>query len=156
MKDPGILKGYKAPTTAKLLREEGLQCSRVGIVKFIKKFQDTGNIWSQAVSWKADSPGRQNNSCAASLHPYWQGLLYLPENNTSPLNVSWMDGSRKCLLPAYPWNKLKQTHDSLFDQLIWTNEWSIVMKIYAPHKYGLLNVYDSLPLLCILHLLILE
>ena len=33
--------GYKAPTIAKLLREEGLQCSRV---KFIKKFQDTDNI----------------------------------------------------------------------------------------------------------------
>ena len=37
-------KGYKAPTIAKLLHEEGLQCSRVGVAKFIKKFQDTGNI----------------------------------------------------------------------------------------------------------------
>ena len=37
-------KGYKAPTIAKLLREEGLQCSWVDVAKFIKKFQDTGNI----------------------------------------------------------------------------------------------------------------
>ena len=33
--------GYKAPTIAKLLHEEGLQCSQV---KIIKKFQDTDNI----------------------------------------------------------------------------------------------------------------
>ena len=37
-------KGYKAPTIAKLLREANLQCSRVGVAKFLKKFQETGNI----------------------------------------------------------------------------------------------------------------
>ena len=37
-------KGYKAPTILKLLREESLPCSRVGVAKFIKKFEETGTI----------------------------------------------------------------------------------------------------------------
>ena len=37
-------KGYKAPTIAKLLHNEGLPCSRVGVAKFIKKFEETGTI----------------------------------------------------------------------------------------------------------------
>ena len=34
--------GYKAPTIAKLLQEENLRASRVGIAKFLKKFNETG------------------------------------------------------------------------------------------------------------------
>ena len=37
-------KGYKVPTIAKLLREESLPCSRVGVTKFLKKFKETGTI----------------------------------------------------------------------------------------------------------------
>lgn len=37
-------KGYKAPTIAKLLHDEGLPYSRVGVAKFIKKFEETGTI----------------------------------------------------------------------------------------------------------------
>ena len=37
-------KGYKAPTISKLLREESLPCSQVGVAKFIKKFEETGTI----------------------------------------------------------------------------------------------------------------
>ena len=36
-------KGYKAPTIAKLLRREGIRSSRVGISKFLRKFE-TGNF----------------------------------------------------------------------------------------------------------------
>ena len=36
--------GYKAPTIAKLLREEKLKASRVGIAKFLKKYTETGSI----------------------------------------------------------------------------------------------------------------
>ena len=36
--------GHKAPTIAKLLREEGLKASRVEIIKFLTKFQETGFI----------------------------------------------------------------------------------------------------------------
>ena len=32
-------KGYKAPTIAKLLRREGIRSSRVGISKFLRKFE---------------------------------------------------------------------------------------------------------------------
>ena len=32
------------PTIAKLLHNEGLPCSRVGVAKFIKKFEETGTI----------------------------------------------------------------------------------------------------------------
>ena len=37
-------KGYKVTTIAKLLREESLPCSRVGVTKFIKTFKETGTI----------------------------------------------------------------------------------------------------------------
>ena len=37
-------KGHKAPTIAKLLQEEQLKASRVGVAKFIKHFEDTGTI----------------------------------------------------------------------------------------------------------------
>jgi transposase len=35
-------KGHKAPTIAKLLQEEQLKTSRVGVAKFLKHFEDTG------------------------------------------------------------------------------------------------------------------
>ena len=37
-------KGNKVLTIAKLLQEEQLKASRVGIAKFIKHFEDTGTI----------------------------------------------------------------------------------------------------------------
>ncbi len=37
-------KGYKAPTISRLLREEKLSASRVGIAKFLKKYKETGCI----------------------------------------------------------------------------------------------------------------
>ena len=36
--------GHHAPTIAKLPREEGLKVTRVGIAKFLMKFQETGSI----------------------------------------------------------------------------------------------------------------
>ena len=38
------MEGHKAPTIARLLREEGVKVSRVGILKFVAKFQETGLI----------------------------------------------------------------------------------------------------------------
>jgi len=38
------LAGYKAPTIEKELRGEGIKAGRVGIWKFIKKYQETGTI----------------------------------------------------------------------------------------------------------------
>ena len=39
--------GWKAPTIAKRLKEEGLSGSRRGIDKFLKRFQETGSIARQ-------------------------------------------------------------------------------------------------------------
>ena len=37
--------GLKAPTIAKILREEEqLRCTRVGVAKFLKKFEETGSL----------------------------------------------------------------------------------------------------------------
>lgn len=36
--------GYKSPTIAKLLWEEGMQASRQGIDKFIRQYRQTGTI----------------------------------------------------------------------------------------------------------------
>ena len=38
------LQGHKAPTICRLLQEEHLGASRVGIDKFLKKFRETGTI----------------------------------------------------------------------------------------------------------------
>ena len=38
------LEGHKAPTITKLLREEGLKASSVGISKFLIKYRETGSI----------------------------------------------------------------------------------------------------------------
>ena len=37
-------RGYKAPTIAKLLQGENLRASRVGVAKFLKKFNEAGCI----------------------------------------------------------------------------------------------------------------
>ena len=36
--------GYKVPTISKLLREEKLKASRVGIAKILKRYEETGSI----------------------------------------------------------------------------------------------------------------
>ena len=36
--------GLKAPTIAKELQKENLKCSRVGVHKFLRKFEETGSI----------------------------------------------------------------------------------------------------------------
>ena len=38
-------KGYRAPTIMRLLREEKLDASHVGITKFLKKVKATGSRW---------------------------------------------------------------------------------------------------------------
>ena len=38
------VQGFKAPTISRLLEEEGLHASQVGVAKFLKKFQQTGSI----------------------------------------------------------------------------------------------------------------
>ena len=38
------MEGHKAPTIARLLREEGVKISCVGISKFLTKFEETGSI----------------------------------------------------------------------------------------------------------------
>ena len=39
--------GFKAPTIAKLLAQENLCCSRVGVAKFLKHYEETGGIGRQ-------------------------------------------------------------------------------------------------------------
>ena len=36
--------GFKAPTIAKLLSRENLYCSRMGVMKFLKHYEETGSI----------------------------------------------------------------------------------------------------------------
>ena len=38
------MEGHKAPTVARLLREEGVKVSCVGISKFLAKFEETGLV----------------------------------------------------------------------------------------------------------------
>ena len=36
--------GFKSPTIAKMLRNEGLKVSKYGVLKFLKRFKETGSI----------------------------------------------------------------------------------------------------------------
>ena len=36
--------GLKAPTITKILRNEGMSCSRFGVLKFIKQYEQAGSI----------------------------------------------------------------------------------------------------------------
>ncbi len=38
------LQGYRPPTKAKILHKEGLEASRRGVAKFLKRFKETGAI----------------------------------------------------------------------------------------------------------------
>ena len=38
------LQGYKEPTITTLLRQEKLKVTRVGVAKFLKKYEETGSI----------------------------------------------------------------------------------------------------------------
>ena len=46
------MKGHKAPTIARLLREEGMKVNCVGIQKFLAKFEETGSIGRRIGSGK--------------------------------------------------------------------------------------------------------
>ena len=50
---------YKAPTIARLLREKGVNVSRVGISKFLAKVEETGSV-----GWRIGPAGQtvQNKS----------------------------------------------------------------------------------------------
>ena len=38
------IEGHNAPTITRLLQEEGMNISRVGILKFVGKFEETGSL----------------------------------------------------------------------------------------------------------------
>ena len=100
-------KGYKAPTIAKLLHKEGLQCSRVGLsrnFKILATSIDALDLTSEIKQVVEEQIQQDDETTAMQFHSILtdKGLSCLPENNTSLLNVSWMGVSRKCLLPAYP------------------------------------------------------
>ena len=53
--------GLKAPTIAKILREEGqLRCTRVGVAKFLKKFEETGSLSRRSGSGRPTKITSQN------------------------------------------------------------------------------------------------
>ena len=142
-------KGYKAPTIAKLLHEEGLQCSRVGVAKFIKKFQDTGNINRHVGSGRPskviseikqvvkEQMQQDDETTALQLHRiltdkgYHISLRTILRCRTS-LGRTFL-GSAYCQ-HIHESNKVKRLawarkhlHDS-FDEVFWTDECTVQME----------------------------
>jgi len=134
--------GYKAPTISKLLREEGVRCSRVGIAKFIQKFQDTGNINRRVGSSRPskitseikqiveDQMRRDDETTAVQLHRILTDKGYHISLRTvlrCRTTLGWtFRGSAYCQ-HIHESNKVKQLawareylHDS-FDTVIWTD-----------------------------------
>ena len=141
--------GYKAPTISKLLREEGVRCSQVGIAKFIKKFQDTGNINRRVGSGRPskitseikqiveDQMWRDDETTAVQLHRILTDKGYRISLRTvlrCRTALGWtFRGSAYCQHMRKS-NKVKRLawarehlHDS-FDTVIWTDECSVQME----------------------------
>ena len=142
-------RGLRAPTIAKVLEQEKLKCSRVGIAKFLKVYESTGSIARQPGSGrpsKITAEIRQiveeqmrldDETTAYQLHRLLTEKGYsisLPTILRCRTALGWMfRGSAYCQLIREA-NKVKrlawaQEHlDDSFDSVIWTDECSVQME----------------------------
>jgi len=142
------LKGYKAPTISRLLREEKLISSRVGVAKFLRKYEETGCITRttgsgghlkimEEIKALVETKVREDDETTACQlqaffidHGYWFSLLTILKYCTS---LGWtFRGSAYCQLIREE-NKVKrlqwaQTHvDDNFENVVWTDECSVLL-----------------------------
>ena len=145
-------KAYKAPTIVKLMRDEGLQCSRVGIAKFLKKFRETGTIKRRAGSGRPPKVTAEikrlveeqmrldDETTAVQLHRLLQSKGHDISIKTilhCRSSLGWtFRGSAYCQhireanrVKRLAWAR-EHLHDS-FDEVIWSDESSIQMESHS-------------------------
>lgn len=142
-------KGLRAPTIARELQKENLKCSRIGVHKFLRKFQETGSISRRVGSGRPskvtaeikqiveDQMRKDDETTAYQLHHLLSEKGYSISLRTilrCRTTLGWtFRGSAYCQLIRDA-NKLKrlqwaQEHrDDLFDDVIWTDECTVQME----------------------------
>lgn len=141
--------GYKAPTIAKELQKEHLKCSRVGVHKFLRKFEETGSIMRRVGSGRPskvtaeikqiveEQMRKDDETTAYQLHQLLSEKGYSISLRTilrCRTTLGWtFRGSAYCQLIRDA-NKVKrlqwtQEHrDDSFDDVIWTDECTVQME----------------------------
>ena len=141
--------GYKPPTICRMMREEGLVASRVGIYKFLQKFKETGSIARRPGSGRptkiTDEMKRlverqmrdDDETTAVQLHALLiqNGYdLTLRTVLRCRASLGWtFRGSAYCQLIREA-NKIKRVEwarkyrDDNFANVIWTDECSVQME----------------------------
>ena len=102
--------GYRSPTICLLLRKEHLRTSRVGVAKFIAKYNETGSLMRRPGS---GHPSKITPEMKAIVEPKMReddeattyqlhALLILNQYKNSPSlsHCTWLDFSLQCLLPT--------------------------------------------------------
>ncbi len=152
--------GYKAPTIAKLLREERVRCTRVGVAYFLKKFAETGTISRRAGSGRpskitteikeiVDQQMRDDDETTATqLHHLLTSKGYSISLRTilrCRTSLGWtFRGSAYCQLirevnkvKRLEWARAHQGDE--FEDVIWTDECTVQMEShrrFACRKLG--------------------
>ena len=103
------LQGHKAPTISHLLEEEDLRASRVGVAKFLKKYQQTGSISQRPGSSRPSKITSEiktlveqkmradDETTAVQLHAMLRDpwLQHLATDNSSLSHLAGVDLSRR-------------------------------------------------------------
>ena len=145
------LEGHKAPTIARLLREEGVKASRVGIAKFVSKYEETGSIGRRVGSGRPskisaemkevveEEMRRDDETTAYQLHQLLTSKGYNISLRTvlrCRTSLGWtFRGSAYCQLIRHP-NKLKRLEwainnpysDEAFADVIFTDECTVQLE----------------------------
>ena len=141
--------GLKAPAIAKNLQKENLQCSRVGVHKFLVKYQETGSIARRVGSGRQtkvtaeikqiveEQMRKDDETTAYQLHRLLTEKGYSISLRTvlrCRTKLGWtFRGSAYCQLIRDA-NKAKRLEwarehkDDSFDDVIWTDECTVQME----------------------------
>ena len=141
--------GYKAPTIARLLREESLPASRRGVDKFLKKYRETGSIVRRPWSGRPSKVTREvkrlveqqmrldDETTAYQLHELLKTHGISISRRTvlrCRTSLGWtFRGSAYCQLIRHA-NKEKrlawarENVDLDFDRIIWTDECTVQLQ----------------------------
>ena len=156
------LEGRKAPTIAKLLEQEKLKASRVGIAKFLEKFRETGSIGRRPGSGRPSKVTAEiktlveermrldDETTAYQLHAFLVGKGYDISRRTilrCRTTLGWtFRGSAYCQLirnankaKRLEWARNNSYSDVAFENVLFTDECTVQLEThrrFCYHKRG--------------------
>ena len=156
-------RGYKAPTIAQLLREEGIIVTRVGVYKFLIRYRDTGTLQRKEGSGPPrkittevrevveQEMQRDDETTAYQLHKILTDKEILISKSTiirCRTELGWtFRSSAYCQLireankgKRLQWaQQYRSEAESGFKNVVWTDESSIQMETHKRFCYRKLN-----------------